>query len=442
MFAKQMDKASFETWRHFLKNATISNHAKSRICLSDLENREMYFELEGCYNQSADQYIIHFKQTPEKFVNQNYWAGSVNYKSLFENAPDGIILTNYEGIIIDANLKVEKLFDVSLDNLIGRNSTIIFDRIPHSNIEFNKFLETLFLRGNAKMVLSKIDANGEPRYYHVTSVFDEILEMYITLIHDDTENYALKRQIEHSQSLSTLGQMAASIAHEVRNPLTSLEGFIQLLTNQVTEQGHQYLDIVDSELTRMESILNEFLTLSKPTTRSLKMISVSSIIKQIVYLMQPQGISQNIELEFITWEKDSDIVLGDADELKKVFMNILKNSMEVMPHGGKVIITQTLREDNQLWISVKDQGVGMTPEQLQHIFLPFYTSKEHGTGLGLAHAMQTIENHGGSIEVESEISKGTTFHIILPIYQLESSKEKTTHDQRHTKPFREVISSN
>lgn len=440
--ANQMDKTSSEKWRAFLKNATLYNHSKSQIYLDNLENRKMHYELEGCYNQLSDQYIIRFRQTLEKFVNHHHCAESINYKALFKNAPDGMILTNFEGIIVDANLKVETLFEVSLDEVIGRNSKIIFERIPHSYTESKKFLETLFLRGNAKMVLSKIDANGEPKNYHFTSVFDENLEMYITLIRDDTENFALKRQIEHFKSLSTLGQMAASIAHEVRNPLTSLKGFIQLLTNQVTEQGHQYLEIVNSELTRMESILNEFLVLSKPTTRSFNMISVSSIITEIVHFMQPQGVLQNIELEFITWEKDADLIWGDAYELKKVFMNILKNCMEVMPHGGKVILTQTLRDDNQVWISVKDQGVGMTPEQLHQIFLPFYTSKEHGTGLGLAHAMQTIKNHGGSIEVESERSKGTTFHIILPIYQSAQRKEKTSHDQRHTKSFREVISSN
>ena len=123
-------------------------------------------------------------------------------------------------------------------------------------------------------------------------------------------------------------------------------------------------------------------------------------------------------------------------------MNIFKNAIEVMPNGGKVTITQTLIDDKQVRVSVSDQGGGMTSDQMHKIFLPFYTSKEFGTGLGLAHAVQTIEDHGGSIEVESELSQGTTFHLFLPIYHLDAMKEKTIHDQSHTKPYREVIPSN
>ena len=122
-------------------------------------------------------------------------------------------------------------------------------------------------------------------------------------------------------------------------------------------------------------------------------------------------------------------------------MCILKNSTDVMPHGWKVLISQCQIDDKQVRVSIVDQGVGMTSDQMHKIFLPFYTSKEQGTGLGLSHAFQTIEEHGGSIEVESKPSQGTTFHILLPIYHLDAMDEKTTHNPNHIKPIREVISS-
>jgi two-component system, sporulation sensor kinase E len=156
--------------------------------------------------------------------------------------------------------------------------------------------------------------------------------------------------------------------------------------------------------------------------------------------MYPQGILQNIELDFISWDQESDGIFGDAYELKKVFMNILKNAIEVMPQGGKVKITQTTTDDNQIRVSIEDQGVGMTSDEMHKIFSPFYTSKDNGTGLGLAHAIQTIEDHGGSIEVESELHQGTTFHILLPLYHLNDMKDKTIPN--YTKPDWEVITAN
>lgn len=437
-----MDKSCTEIWRNFLRDATVLNQANCRICLLDSENQKKYFEVQGCYNSTSDQFIIRFKQTQKQFVSQHNSNELIKYEFLFNNAPDGMVLINTEGIIIDANNKVESFFNVTPEDLIGKNSAIMYEFIPQARIETKKFLETLFNRGNAQMILTKTDENGEQRFYHFSSVLDRNLEMYMTVIRDETENCSLKKQIEHSQSLSTLGQIAASIAHEIRNPMTSMKGFGQLLTQHVTEQGRQYLDIVNSELTRMESILNEFLVLSKPPTKSFKFISISSIISQIVNFMQPQATLENIQLVYVLREKETDLIFGDDYELKKVFMNVLKNCIEVMPEGGKVTITQTLHRGSQVCISIKDQGWGMSQEQLHKIFLPFYTSKKQGTGLGLAHAFQTIENHEGSIEVESEISKGTTFHIILPIYQLNASKEKISHDQRRTDSFREVISTN
>ncbi|WP_342541888.1 ATP-binding protein [Paenisporosarcina sp. FSL H8-0542] len=438
----QMDKSSSKTWRNFLKEATFSNNAKCQICLTDNVKGNRFIELQGNYYQSSSQYLIRFKQRPHEILSHNIVDGLMKYEFLFKYAPHGLILTDTEGTIIDFNQKATILFDVAPHELKGKKAHNIFDLLPHSKSDFEQFFKTLSLKGSAEMSVSKLDTIGEPKFYHFTSAFNNNLDMYVTVIRDDTENVQLKKQIEHSRSLSTLGQMAASIAHEIRNPLTSLKGFTQLLTSQVTEQGYEYLDIINSELIRMESILNEFLVLSKPPSQSFQFISVSSIISQVVDFMHPQGIIQNIELVMVPCENDSDWILGDAHELKKVFMNVLKNSMEVMPNGGKVFITQSLRDNNQVCVSVKDQGGGMTQEQMQKIFLPFYTSKEQGTGLGLAHAIQTIEDHGGSIEVESELTHGTTFHIILPVYHLEAKGGHTVHDKSFGKSNREVISSN
>lgn len=434
---EKMDKTSLLKWRKFLTEATSSSLASCELYVTIPPTGICKFEVEGGYNHSTQQHVIRFKQAHhETTLRKHVLEGLTKYEYLFNNVPYGMVMTTVNGVILEANKKVEAFFDVDSHSLKGKSANLLFELIPESKYNSKPFFKILENKGSAEMMLSRVDRNGEAKFYQFISTYNKSLDMYLTVIRDDTEKILLKKQIDHSRSLSTLGQLAASIAHEIRNPMTSLKGFTQLLSQQVTDEGKQYLEIITSELNRMESILNEFLVLSKPVERSFRFISLSSIIKQVVDFMHPQGIIQNIELDFFTKNKDSDCILGDAYELKKVFMNIFKNAFEVMPNGGTVTITQSLIENNQVRVSVKDEGGGMPPEQIHKIFLPFYTSKEEGTGLGLAHAVQTIEDHGGCIEVESEIGKGTTFHLMLPIYRLDEEKEKIINDTSYAESNR------
>lgn len=435
-FTRKMDKPSIKMWGNFLKNTTICRLATCQITIISSNQPTIVYDIEGCYNHSTDQYMIRFKQVHK--VNHVSTEG-LKYDAIFKYAPYGIILTSTDGTILEANQMVEAFFEMSATDLIGEDAKLIYQMLPNSQYDFSQYFKELLSKGFAKIITSKVEANGEVKFYQIHSIFNEKVDMYVTIIRDETEKVQLKKQVEHSGSLSTLGQLAASIAHEIRNPLTSLKGFTQLLTHQVTKEGSQYLEIINSELNRMESILNEFLVLSKPALPSFQCVSLSTLISQVVDFMYPQGILQNIELDFISWDQESDGIFGDAFELKKVFMNILKNAIEVMPQGGKVKITQTTTDDNQICVSIEDQGLGMTSEEMHKIFSPFYTSKDYGTGLGLAHAIQTIENHGGSIEVESELHQGTTFHILLPLFHINEMKDKTIPN--YTKPDWEVITA-
>ncbi|WP_019413108.1 ATP-binding protein [Paenisporosarcina sp. TG20] len=425
---KLMDKSSLMIWNEFLQKAKTSNLEKCKIELyHPTEGRTPYY-LEGCYNQSNSQYVIRFKQLPNLLPNSDNGSDSLNYQSVFKYAPFGMILTTIGGKVIGANLKVEPFFNIPTSELIGENLHSLFDLFMDSTCDFPNFFKVLESKGSAKVIVTKLDEKGNQKFFQLTSQLNKSDGIYITVIQEDTENIQLKKQVDHFRSLSTLGELAASIAHEIRNPMTSLKGFTQLLNHQVTEEGSQYLTIINSELNRMESILNEFLVLSKPGDRTFRYTSISTLISQVVDFMYPQGILKNIEIEFISWEKNSDCILGDSFGLKKVLMNIIKNAIEVMPNGGKIIITQTLYKNNQVRISVKDQGIGMNSDQMSKIFQPFYTTKELGTGLGLAHTVQIIEDHDGYIEVESEINEGTTFHLFFPVYQLDQLKDNSVLD--------------
>lgn len=348
------------------------------------------------------------------------------YESIFEFAPFGIILSTVEGTIVDANQQIEDLLGIPPQELIGKKITEMFDDL--SNLP-------------SEVVTTIQNAHGHIQHIKFETTFNKNVDLHMIVLRDVTEQVQLEEKMKHTQSLSMIGQLAASIAHEIRNPLTSLKGFSQLLTLQVTTEGNRYLGIINSELNRMESILTEFLDLAKPVKRSLQIFPISSIINQVVEIMYPQAIIQNIELDFVSLDMESNRILGDAHELKKVMMNILKNAIEMMPNGGVITILETFDKDNQLRVSVKDQGSGLTQEQMKQIFIPFYTSKNQGTGLGLAHAIQTVEEHGGRIEVESVIDEGAIFHLIIPLYQEIVTKEYTKYDQNNGKSHWEVISS-
>lgn len=439
-FTRKMDKPSKEIWENFLHDTNICKLATCQITISDSYECNTVYDIEGCYNDTTSQYIIRLKQVQDP--RSLSFNEELKYETIFQYASQGIILTSTSGTILEANQMIETFFDIPTSELMGENAKLIFSLLPDYQNELSQFFKDVQSKGTAKIVTSKVNADGEVKFYEFNSFFNNSVNMYVTIMRDETEKIQLKKQVEHSRSLSTLGQLAASIAHEIRNPLTSLKGFTQLLSHQVTKEGSQYLEIINSELNRMESILNEFLVLSKPSERSFQFFSLSSLISQVVGFMYPQGKMQNIELDFVSWNRESDGIFGDPYELKKVFMNIFKNAIEVMPHGGKVEITQTWTDDKQVCVSINDQGCGLTSEQMHKIFLPFYTSKEGGTGLGLAHAIQTIENHGGSIEVESELNHGTTFYIYLPIYHLDAKNEKTDRHQPDKKAVWEVITSN
>jgi two-component system, sporulation sensor kinase E len=434
-----MDKSSSKTWRLFLKEAALTNLASCHLSLEEQCGKTSVIDVEGCYNLSTSQYIIRFKEVFDHCSINGMGAESIlKYESYFKYAPHGLILATADGMIIEANHQIETFFGVSPEELIGKRSTSVFESFNESS----HFIKALKSKGSSEMMTETVNEKGESKYFQVESSFNEVVDMYMVVIRDDTEKMQMKKQMEHSLSLSTLGQLAASIAHEIRNPLTSLKGFTQLLSQQVTEEGDHYLGIINSEINRMESILNEFLALSKPSVKSYQDITVSSIITELIEFMYPQAILQNIEIEFVPSDRLSDCILGDAYEIKKVMMNILKNAIEVMPNGGKIKIIQALEENDRVRISVRDQGCGMTHDQTKKIFLPFYTSKKQGTGLGLPHAIRVVEEHGGCMEVESEINSGTTFHLYFPLYQVDSMKENSTDAQSHAKSDREAISSN
>lgn len=214
-----------------------------------------------------------------------------------------------------------------------------------------------------------------------------------------------------SEKLSIAGQLAAGIAHEIRNPLTSIKGFLQIMQPDISNHS-QYFHIIFSELNRIEMILSELLMLAKPQETKFTKTDLVTLLNDVAILLETQGNMNNVSI--IQEHSFPELQINcDENQLKQVFINLFKNAIDAMPKGGKVkVLTEKINQS--VMIIVKDEGEGIPPEFLERIGEPFLTTKEKGNGLGLMITYKIIENHSGHMYVESEVGKGSVFTIVLP----------------------------
>ncbi|MCI1589535.1 PAS domain-containing sensor histidine kinase [Heyndrickxia oleronia] len=225
---------------------------------------------------------------------------------------------------------------------------------------------------------------------------------------------ARERMQNETQKLELVGTLAASTAHEIRNPLTGIKGLFQLLSEKYKDPKDQfYFSIVNKEIDRINEIVNEFLILGKPTIQKMEEIHLDQVINDLNPLIFSESNLFNVHYSYkINSEKI--IVLATMDQLKQVILNITKNALESMSVGGQLIINLD-KKDEEAILSIRDNGNGISEEDLKKIFTPFFTSKENGTGLGLVVCKRIIESFNGTIEIKSKINKGTEVIITLPL---------------------------
>ncbi|MGA4721908.1 PAS domain S-box protein [Fictibacillus nanhaiensis] len=219
--------------------------------------------------------------------------------------------------------------------------------------------------------------------------------------------------LRQSDKLSIVGQLAASVAHEIRNPLTSLKGFIQFLQESQEINPSNYYSIMDKELNRIDQIMGQLLLLAKPQVRTYKKTCLNEIVEFVEILLQPEALRQNVQIKK---EMSEDLlwIHAEQNELKQVLINLLKNAIDSMVNGGEIVIRGEQIDEN-IHVSVKDQGCGIPAERIQKMCEPFYTTKEKGTGLGLMISSKIMKEHNGKLHFTSIEGKGTTVSMILPV---------------------------
>ncbi|KIV57207.1 ATP-binding protein [Aneurinibacillus migulanus] len=245
----------------------------------------------------------------------------------------------------------------------------------------------------------------------VINTLTVLLSLY--LIEGMIEKFKMKEKIYRAEKFNVTSELAASIAHEIRNPLTTLYGFIQLFNkNEISEtQKSEYLQVMLIELEKIQLVINDYLSLVKPQMVVKETLDIRSIVYQVIDVILPMASLHNVKVE-------SDMIgslyiNANAVNIKRCLINIAKNGIEAMTNGG-VLRINVKKIKNNIVIEIIDSGIGMSPEEINRIALPFYSTKGKGTGLGTMISYGIIKELNGDIEIKSEIGKGTRFSIIIP----------------------------
>jgi two-component system sporulation sensor kinase A len=337
------------------------------------------------------------------------------YRVLVECSPEPIVLHS-DGIIQFVNETGNKLLKGNRsEDIIGRSIFDFFLPTDYPTM-YKRINEIIYKDGFLDFVsyrLLRLDG-------HILDV--EVSSIYIhkhinnpviqSVIRDMTERKRTEEYVRASEKLSIVGQLAAGIAHEIRNPLTSLKGFVQILKSRNTD----YVDIMLEELERINYIVNEFMTIAKPHSVQYKFSELQALVTNVVQFMQPQALLFDVYLK-LDLDYSMSPIFCEPNQIKQVIMNIIKNSIESMPAGGEVVISLRQIEGEQALFCIQDQGEGIPEDKLARLGEPFFSMKEKGTGLGLMVCRQIIEAHKGELSIQSQINQGTTVMIKIPCHQ-------------------------
>jgi len=345
----------------------------------------------------------------QEFYNMASLPSSI-LKWIDRNMSGFVTLWDEHGRIIYVSKAVEQVLGYKVSELLG---TKWHELIPANDVSYieNHLDETK----NAKQVFNINVQNIYGKNIWTENLVSAIADesgnhYYISSTKDITDKKEAEEMMIRSEKMSVAGQLAAGIAHEIRNPLTSLKGFLQLLQAGVSRED-AYHNIMVDEIEKMENITSELLFISKPMTDHKEMVKLPEMIEDVVTLLQPEAKLKNIEIKMK--QISSQNVNCDRSQIKQVFINILKNAIEAMDAPGCIKISSQLQKQGMA-IDISDEGPGIPEEIIHKLGEPFFTTKQNGTGLGLMITRQILERHEGKLEILQNEETGSTFKVILP----------------------------
>lgn len=341
-----------------------------------------------------------------------------HYKSLFEQNPDAVFSFDLEGNYLSVNSAMKRLLGYTEKEFLQSSYLPLVEEaeLQRTRSHYEKAAAGYTQNYETKA----LHKDGRVVHVSVTNipiiVDHEVVGVY-GIAKDITDQKATELQLIKSEKLSAVGQLSASIAHEIRNPLTALKGFLQIMRSSAPSKEMSYYEIMADEIARIEQITGELLMAAKPQVQHFHYENLTDILHDVTKLLSSQALMNRVNIHVNT--EAIPLVYCVAHQLKQVFINIIKNAIESMPSGGDIHVFIGNSQNGQVYLKIMDQGCGIPEDLLQNIGIPFYTTKQKGTGLGMMTSFKIIESHGGTMEISSKDEEGTIVTITLPVHFVE-----------------------
>jgi two-component system sensor histidine kinase PilS (NtrC family) len=348
------------------------------------------------------------------------------HSNVVQDMGNGLITTDLDGMITSTNLAAEEISGYSLLDCLGEpgNNILNLEELKQLFQESEKAILPIELEGwcekkdgdtiYIRMKISRFSGHGEP------------MKGYILVFEDLTQFKKMQEKIAKDEQLAAVGRISAGLAHEIRNPLASMSGSIQVLSKdlEVGPANKKLMEIILREIDRLNFILSDFLNYSQPSGNQGTLVDFNQTIRDVITLIQNGNeYSSDIDIQF-TEKTDLEPIHCDEKDIHHLIWNLCINAFHAMPNGGKLRLDIQLLSkykiqnyqylNKGILLTVTDDGLGIAQEKIKNIFDPFFTTKENGVGLGLATVHQSVQRQGGTITVESAPGKGTKFLVFLP----------------------------
>lgn len=373
-----------------------------------------------------------------------YWGTKVSIEKALEKLGEGqsqglayVVITDEQGAILGATGSVPEKWragDMPLSEIWAGKRKIVSRKVVHSGRSLldmaAPFVMNDKIAGIVRIGLEResmdriLEENRRNMYiFSILIVLIALLAMWL-LFHNQNRHLAgiveMERRLDKAERLSALGQLAAGVAHEIRNPLNAVSMASQRLKREFqpadetrAKEFQSLAGVIRDEIRRLNGIIEEFLTFSKSRRLEFHDYPVTEVLQKIVNLIREEAAAKGIQIR-THWGSDETVVPMDMDKLQQALLNIIKNAMESIAGGGAIDIAVERKSREKISVKIADTGCGMTAEEVERIFSPEYTTKEKGLGLGLSLAHEIIRGHSGEILVFSDQGSGTTFEIVLP----------------------------
>lgn len=350
------------------------------------------------------------------------------FEEVLQHMDTGVAIFDKYGVLRFLNVQMSRMLQTPRRALIGVSlRKLFFHRQLSRSI---RFMLVRMLKEMIRNHRFRMEFQAEGRYFLISvTQIEELDGDYLVSVKDVSDFKQIEQSALQNDKLAMLGKIAAAIAHEIRNPLTAIRGFIQLLTPYLAEIGKEdYARIILSEIDRANHIIYEFLNSSKPSAPTKQRIPVAMLLREMILLTESEANMKGCELVCEIADADMAVAI-DVKQIKQVLLNIVKNAMDAIQETGdgrKGWIAVTARRDKRYaLISIRDNGKGMERSTINRLFDPFFSTKKEGTGLGLSVSYRIIRNHGGMIRVDSTPGEGTEFAIYLPLDPLDGANAES-----------------